>query len=108
MSGATDSDQVELLPLQAGELDEALLDQLLFDIEHAAELFGVQIKARPGTYVEAGSPTLAEAAALLKGGAVLAIQLRYRAEGQAWCDTLLRTPSGFRLVRAPDPRLLPS
>ena len=104
----SDCEEVALLPLQTGDLDDAELCQLLFDIEHAAELLDVRVKARPGRYAEAGRPALAEAAGLLRGGDVLAMQVRYRAQGQVWCDTLLRTPSGFRIVRAPDPTLSPS
>jgi len=103
VSEAFDSQDVPLLPLQTSDLDEALLAQLLFDIQHAAELLSVQVKARPGRYAEATKPTLGEAADLLRSGAVLAIQLRYRAQARVWCDTLLRTPSGFRIVRAPEP-----
>lgn len=97
----SDSDELSLLPLQASDIDEEMLGQLLFDIEHAAELLGVQVKARPDAYVAPGSPTLAEAAALLTRGATMAMQLRYRAQGRIWCDTVLRTRSGFRIVRAP-------
>lgn len=103
MSEPFGAQDVPLLPLQTSDLDETLLSQLLFDVQHAAELLSVQVKARPGSYTEAARPTLAEAAELLRSGAVLAIQLRYRAKAQIWRDTLLRTPSGFRIVRAPEP-----
>ena len=103
MSADDDPAEIELLPLQACDIDHGTLRRLLFDIEHAAELTEVRARAKPGGFAEPVRPTLAEAALLLESGAASAIQLRYLAHGRAWCDTLLRTASGFRLVRAPEP-----
>lgn len=103
MSAVTDTNEIELLPLQASDIDRDTLGRLLFDIEHAAELTDVRVKAKPDRFAEPGRPSLSEAAALLESGAVSAIQVRYLAHGRAWCDTLLRTAGGFRVVRAEEP-----
>jgi len=101
MSEAIAAGDVPLMPLQTSIIDEATVDQLFFDIEHAGELLAVQVKSRPGAHGVAGPTSLEQARQLLVSGAVLAVQLHYRAQSQVWCDTLLRTPDGMRIVRAP-------
>lgn len=104
MSEPGEEPEITLPPLQMAVLDAATLEQLFFDIEHAAELIGVQLKAGPGYAAEADVPTVARARELLTTGAVIGVQLRYRARGAVWCDTLMRTPDGVRLVRVEQSR----
>jgi hypothetical protein len=104
VSGPLDADGAPLPPVQAAILDEETLEALFRDIDRGAELLGVQVKARPGTYAEAEAPSLGRARELLLCGAVLGVQLRYRLGAEVWCDTLMRTPEGVRLVRVELPR----
>lgn len=97
--------EIPLPPLQEAVLDEATLDQLFLDIAAAAALVSVSLKAgataRAGDLPRAGSggDELAVARRALGDGTALGVQIRYRFAGSAWCDTLLRLPSGVRLVR---------
>ncbi|WP_441285759.1 hypothetical protein ACSRUE_24855 [Sorangium sp. KYC3313] len=97
--------EIRLPPLQEAVLDEATLDQLFFDLAEAAELVSVSLKggatARAGDLPRAGSggDGLALARRALGDGTALGVQIRYRFAGSEWWDTLLRTPSGVRLVR---------
>lgn len=97
--------EIALPPLQEAVIDEATLDQLFFDIAEVAELVSVSLKggatARAGDLSRAGSggDELALARRALSDGTALGVQIRYRFAGSEWWDTLLRTPSGVRLVR---------
>ncbi|WP_437475844.1 hypothetical protein WME75_24615 [Sorangium sp. So ce1014] len=97
--------EIPLPPLQEAVLDEATLEQLFLDIVGAAELVSVSLKAgataRAGDRPRAGSggDELALARRALGDGTALGVQIRYRFGGSEWCDTLLRLPSGVRLVR---------
>ncbi|WP_437707251.1 hypothetical protein WMF45_26305 [Sorangium sp. So ce448] len=97
--------EIPLPPLQEAVLDEATLDQLFFDLAEAAELVSVSLKAgataRAGDLPRAGSAgdELALARRALGDGTALGVQIRYRFAGSEWWDTLLRIPSGVRLVR---------
>ncbi|WP_437629583.1 hypothetical protein [Sorangium sp. So ce854] len=97
--------EIPLPPLQEAVLDEATLDRLFLDIAGAAEIVSVSLKA--GATVRAGGLPRAEGAGdelatarrALGDGTALGVQIRYRFGGSEWWDTLLRTPSGVRLVR---------
>ncbi|MFW5877014.1 MAG: hypothetical protein ACOCXM_09775 [Myxococcota bacterium] len=80
-------------------LDGAGLDDLLRDVELAAELLGVTVKGGAHVHADEGEIPLSDARELLLDGAVRGMQLRYRFEGAEWWDTILRTPGGFRVVR---------
>lgn len=90
---------IELPDLQQAELDEASLADLFRDVELAAELIAVTRKDGPEARACETSLTLAEAHDLLRTGRTRSIQIRYRYQGAQWWDTLLRTPTGVRLVR---------
>jgi hypothetical protein len=94
---------LELPPLQQADLDAATLEQLFFDLASGTELLDITYKG--GATRMAGDPhaadvlSLAAARDALVIGAVTGVQIRYRHQGREWWDTILRTPSGFRLVR---------
>ena len=90
---------IDLPDLQQAVLDEATLADLFRDIELATELIGVTRKEGPETRAADDSLTLAEAHQLLRTGQTRSVQLRYRYEGVQWWDTLIRMPTGVRLVR---------
>ncbi|WP_437520279.1 hypothetical protein WME79_26305 [Sorangium sp. So ce726] len=105
MKETNNDPEIALPPLQEAVLDEETLDQLFFDIAEAAELVSVSFKAgataRAGDLPRAGSGSgeLALARRALRDGTALGVQIRYRFAGSEWWDTLLRIPSGVRLVR---------
>lgn len=85
-------------PLTTADLDPSTLAALFADLEALTEIDEVLIKG--ATTSHAGVAGLAQARLALEHGA-RAIQIRYRWAGQAWLDTLMRTPDGVRLVRSP-------
>ncbi len=74
-----------------------VVDRLLEDVALVAELLEVQVKAGAACYAQGGPMDLPAARRALGEGA--AVQLRYRHEGAAWCDTLLPGAEGVRVVR---------
>lgn len=93
------SAEIELPEMHQGELRPEELDDLLRDVELATELLGVTVKGAPRERTGDVAVPLAEARERLLRGEVRGIQLRYRYQGSQWWDTVLRAPSGFRLVR---------
>jgi hypothetical protein len=91
--------EIPLPELQEALLDERTLDQLFFDVKHAAELLGVSFKGGEQERAASSGATLEQAREALREGWVLGVQLRYRFRGREWWDTLLRTDQGVRLVR---------
>jgi hypothetical protein len=104
VSPAAEAEGAPLPPVQVAILDDATLDALFGDLERGAALLGVQVKARPGAYAADEAPSLRRARELLLSGAALGVQIRYRLGAEVWCDTLMRTPAGVRLVRVELPR----
>ena len=84
--------------VQQAVLDAATLDALFSDLAQCAEVLSVVLKTSRGPVAEA-SVSLAAGRAALEEGTARGVQIRYRHEGTEWCDTLLRTPAGVRLVR---------
>lgn len=100
-----DHPEISLPELQETLLDDATLEQLFFDVKHAAELIGVSLKGASqerAAETSSGDP-LQQAKDALREGRVMGVQLRYRHGGREWWDTLMRVQGGVRLVRiAPD------
>lgn len=91
----------ELPMVEEGLLDAEGVEALLADIQACTTLLEVQVKGGPTAM--AGTADLEQARQALRGGQVRGVQLRYRYEGAAWCDTLLAPPGpgagGWRVVR---------
>ncbi len=94
------SEQIPLATLTTAVLDEATLAALFADIAALTTVDEVQVKGAATAY--AGAAGLADGQRLLAAGA-RGLQIRYRWNGEAWWDTLIRTPAGIRLVRSPAP-----
>lgn len=94
-------EELPLPDLHQATLDEATLEQLFFDIRHAAELLSVSLKGGEQARASGldGADPLEQARELLRQGRVAGAQLRYRHDGRVWCDTLMNSPEGVRLVR---------
>lgn len=89
-----------LAQLTSADLDPAALEALFADLAALTEIEAVQVKGTATAY--AGAAGLDEARRQLAAGA-RGIQIRYRWRGEAWWDTLIRTPAGVRLVRTRAP-----
>ena len=98
---------IPLASLTTADLDPEVLSALFSDLATLVEIDEVLIKGDATAY--AGVTGLAEAQRALAAGA-RGIQIRYRWAGNGWLDTLMRNPSGVRLVRSPQhsPPLLES
>jgi hypothetical protein len=97
------SDDIALPDLQDALLDPGTLAQLFFDLSQLAEVLEIRVKGAPTALATEELTTLEAARTALASGAAMAVQLRYRFEGRLWLDTLMRTPSGVRIVRMASP-----
>lgn len=96
-------DEVPLPEVQDAVLDEAFVARLFADVGACTELRSVTTKGGPELRTDGAGTTLAAAHEALRAGVVVGVQLRYVHEGRAWCDTILRRPDGFRVVRIEAP-----
>lgn len=95
----TDSTNMELPELDEGLLDEAGFRALCAEVERLTELDQVLVKGSPARYTPDTNWQLPAARDALIAGQARGIQLRYRYDGQAWFDTVLKTPDGYKVVR---------
>lgn len=92
---------IPLAALTTAELDAATLETLFSDIASLTAVDAVLVKGAATAY--AGAAGLEEARRLFDAGA-LGLQIRYRWQGEAWWDTLVRLDGGrTRLVRTRAP-----
>lgn len=82
-----------------GTIDATTLRQLFADLATSATVLDVRQKSTPTSFASACELTPDAALASLLSGAARTVQVRYRYAGYDWTDTLLSTPSGFRVVR---------
>ena len=101
----SDEPEFELPELQDTILDPGTLQQLVHDLTTCTEVQDVLLKGGPMARTNAKSVSLADAVEQLQAGGVFGVQVRYRWEEAEWRDTLMRTPSGIRLVRMRMPDL---
>lgn len=87
----------EPVVLHQGMLDAQRLAELFADLAAHADVTAILLKGGALQYAGELPTTLAEAQAQLESGKVRGVQIRYRFEGRAWCDTLLqgRTACGW-------------
>ncbi|MCU0681545.1 MAG: hypothetical protein MUF34_04675 [Polyangiaceae bacterium] len=93
-----------MAPLQIADLDLERLRDLFADVAALGEGLTIVLKRAAAEAADAGGrASLDEALEGLRRGSVVGVQLCYGFQGALWRDTLLRTPAGFRLVRAGPP-----
>ncbi len=85
--------------VQQAVLDAATLDALFRDLALCTRILAVVPKTAATGMVTEGSISLDDARVGLTSGAFRGVQVRYRYDQQEWCDTLMATPAGVRLVR---------
>jgi hypothetical protein len=86
--------------LHEGWLDESEVDALFADIEALATVVAIAVKSGPRERSD-GRAEMHDARHALRAGA--AVQIVYRYDGQAWCDTLIARGDRTRLVRSLHP-----
>ncbi|MCL4196461.1 MAG: hypothetical protein KJZ69_03120 [Phycisphaerales bacterium] len=94
------SDDQPLPPMSEALLDDEQLAALFDDLRRLVRIDGIVIKAGRGRADDTARPQrLEEAHAMLAQRMVRGVQIRYRYDGAAWCDTLMPVAQGIRLVR---------
>lgn len=69
------------------------------DLRAGADVDHVQVRSRGPQGIEDRKTTLQQADALFAAGDAQAIQIKYRFDGEAWCDTLLPQADGTKVIR---------
>jgi ferredoxin-type protein NapG len=95
--------EIELPELREADLDEAGLRALFGDLAAATQIEDIRSKQAPERRAEASRISAEEALGWLLEGRVRGVQVRYRYDGQSWCDTILATTRGHRVVRVASP-----
>lgn len=90
--------ELKLPPLQQTLLDPATAADLFRDLEACTQVLSITPKHSAAGHTS-GSITLDQAQAGLSDGSLRGAQVRYRYEDREWCDTLIGTPNGLRVVR---------
>lgn len=70
------------------------------DLRAGANVDHVQVRSRNADGIEDRKTTLREAEALFTAGDAQAIQVKYRFDGEAWCDTVLPQADGAKVIRS--------
>jgi hypothetical protein len=95
----SDPHEVPLPEMNDAVLREEELAALFRDYRACAAGVEIQIKSGPGLVGNHPRPSLEEARQLLLERRVRGVQFRYAFDGSRWCDTLMSTSSGVRLIR---------
>ena len=80
-------------------LDVPTLDTLFRDLAQCTQIIAVVPKTAAQAMTTPVTIDLADARTGLTAGQFRGVQIRYLYESKEWCDTLLATPAGVRLVR---------
>lgn len=92
-------DDRTLPELSEALLDAETLDALLRDLAELTAVDEVLLKGAPQAMATEAQRDVRSIGPLLTGRQLRGAQVRYRYEDQNWCDTLLATDSGVKLVR---------
>ena len=85
--------------VQQAVLDVPTLDALFRDLAQCTQIIAVVPKTAAQAMTTPVTIDLAGARTGLTSGQFRGVQIRYLYESREWCDTLLATPAGVRLVR---------
>lgn len=85
--------------LREAVLDAAMLDELVRDLAALTSVHEVLLRGAPQELSSRAQRDVLELPPLLATGQIRAAQVRYRYDDKDWCDTLLATDAGVRLVR---------
>jgi hypothetical protein len=102
MSEASQVGAEQMPALQQSILDAPTIEALFADIAAYTQLVSVLPKMAAGVQVAPQGISLVEGKEALLAGRLRGLQIRYFYEKRSWCDTLMQTPAGVRLVRIAD------
>ncbi len=89
---------IQVPPMSDAVLTNEQVTALFRDLEALATIHEISVKGRRST-TDSTPQSLGVAQQMLINREVFGIQLRYRHDGQDWCDTLMPVKDGIRLVR---------
>ncbi len=91
------SDSLKLPPIHTADIDRATIEQLFADLAACTQITAIH----PRVPRDQPPPalTLAQARADFLAEKVSGLQIHYLYENKTWCDTLLASRTGARLVR---------
>jgi len=84
--------------VQQADLDKTTVQSFLEELEEAGEILAVMAKPGPGK-ANPEPVSLGDGSEQLLAGRLRGLQIRYRQDGEEWCDTLIRTANGYRITR---------
>ncbi len=94
------NEPLPLPPLRDAQLDDATASQLLNDLRDHAQVITILAKGATDAHADQRTLTLDDARTIIASRSARGLQIRYRWDAQAWCDTLMIPPSGpIRIVR---------
>ena len=89
---------LKLPPLQQTVLDGPTTAALFRDLAACTRVLSITPKTAAAGHTT-GTITLDAAATGLRDGSLRGVQIRYHYDEREWCDTLIATPTGLRVVR---------
>ena len=98
--------EVETAALEEGELKGNELEAYFGDLAECADVTSIRVRGGHSRFSDGAAPDLKAAHEAITRGEVRAVQIRYRFEGQEWCDSLMVQEDSTRLVRSKTPRHL--
>lgn len=90
---------MKLPDLHESVIDDATLMQLFDDLTTHATILLVRLKGQAERRADTGQVSLAQAKEALLTGGLRSMQVHYDYDGTEWRDTIIRMPSGWRVVR---------
>jgi len=88
-----------LSAVHADDIDASGVEALFRDLALQTQVLEVRAKGPAARYASKLEVDLEGARQAFAEGRVHALQIRYVFEGAVWCDTVMRRPTGARVVR---------
>jgi Fe-S-cluster-containing hydrogenase component 2 len=91
--------EIELPDLQDQIVGDEVIGQLFVDLAALGQILEINEKGGARTHSETVGLDLDLAKERFLAGEVRALQIVYRHQDETWCDTLMRVPTGTRILR---------
>jgi hypothetical protein len=88
-----------LAPVWEKLIDRPTLSTLFTELKSHARVISIREKGGPMQFAGEEVPDLTTVYSALLSGAVHAVQIRYAYDDEEWCDTLLQSHDGWKLLR---------
>jgi hypothetical protein len=99
MNHESSASELPLPEMVEGWLDDSMLQQMIDDLKHHAQVCVVRCKGNAARYADPDLTDLETAIVQMQRGLCRAVQIEYRYQKHDWTDTLFVTSGGYRLVR---------